>query len=280
MCPVFTAFTSDKKHVNYDIIDNYAQLLKQKGITGILVNGTTGEGMCLRVEERKRLAEEWLKVCRKYNIVCMVQIGGTTVADVYDLAEHAEKIGVDAVLCLPELFFKPTCEEDLVYYLKEVARYCPTRPLFYYHIPIFTKVYLTMSRLCDIAEREISTFCGIKYTSGDLIDGTNCLKEGRNVILGADSVLSGALILGFDAAILTTLNICPEYALECYDYIQKGKINEARTAQDKLNRRIGDILSRGSGDWVETMKDEFNRTNGKLNAGPFRKPSLNILKKH
>lgn len=67
--------------------------MKQKNITGILVNGTTGEGVCLRVDERKRLAEEWLKVCRKYGFVCMVHIGGTVVADVYDLAEHAEKIG-------------------------------------------------------------------------------------------------------------------------------------------------------------------------------------------
>lgn len=137
-----------------------------------------------------------------------------------------------------------------------------------------------MPRFYDIAEREISTFCGLKYTSGDLVQGTNCLKQGRNVILGADTIMAGAFTLGFDAAILTTLNIYPEHALECYDAIQKGKIREAQTAQEKLNQRIRDILSRGSGDWVETMKDEFNKVNGKLNAGPYRKPCLNVIKRH
>lgn len=129
-----------RKRVNYDIIDKYAQWLKQHGVDAVLVNGTTGEGTCLRVEERKRTAEEWLRACRKYHMTCMVQIGGAAIANVYDLAEHAEQIGADACLCLPELFFKPTSEEDLVHYLKEVAQYCPTRPLLYYHIPAFTGV--------------------------------------------------------------------------------------------------------------------------------------------
>lgn len=152
-------FFYSRRQVNYDIIDTYAQYLKQKGITGVLVNGTTGEGVCLRVDERKRLAEEWLKVSRKYGFVCMVQIGGTTIADVFDLAEHAEKIGVDAVLSLPELFFKPTTEEDLVYYLKEVAKYCPTRPFYYYHIPVFTRVDCKFIRSNSILDQSILNFC-------------------------------------------------------------------------------------------------------------------------
>lgn len=130
-----------KRNINFDIIDKYAQLLKQKGVTAILVNSTTGEGTTMRVEERKRIVEEWFKACRKHQLYCIVQIGGTAVADVYELAEHAEKLGVDAVLVLPDLFYKPICEEDLVHYLKDVAQYCPTRALLYCHIPMFTQVY-------------------------------------------------------------------------------------------------------------------------------------------
>lgn len=114
--------------------------MKTKGVHGVLVNGTTGEGTCLRLDERKRLAEEWLKCCRKYGIICMVQIGGCCIAEVCELAEHCEKIGVDACLCLPDLFFKPRCEEDLCEYFKEICKYCPTRPMYYYHIPGFTGV--------------------------------------------------------------------------------------------------------------------------------------------
>lgn len=68
----------------------------------------------------------------------MTQIGGTS--DVYELANHAEKLEVSAVLCLPDYFFRPTVEEELVDYLKNIAEYCPTRPLYYYHIPQFSNV--------------------------------------------------------------------------------------------------------------------------------------------
>lgn len=52
----------------------------------------------MRIDERKRIVEEWFKVCRKHQLYCVVQIGGTAIVDVYDLAEHAAKLGVDAVL--------------------------------------------------------------------------------------------------------------------------------------------------------------------------------------
>lgn len=121
--------------MNYDAIDEYCKFLKNKGVDGALVNGTSGEGTCLRLEERKRLAEVWSVACKKYGVTLMLQIGGCDVLSVFELAQHAELIGVDCVLCLPDLFFKPKIEEDLVSYIKSIARYCPTRPLYYYHIP-------------------------------------------------------------------------------------------------------------------------------------------------
>lgn len=94
----------------------------------------------MKTEERRRNAEEWLKACQKHKMTCMIQVGGTSVSDVHELAAHAEDIGVDAVLCLPDLFFKPVTEEDLVHYVQKMSEYCPTRPLFYYHFPKRTGV--------------------------------------------------------------------------------------------------------------------------------------------
>lgn len=129
-----------RRSVNYDLIDKYCQYLKSKGVQGVLVNGVTGEGTCLRIDERKRLAEEWLKMCRKYGLSMVLCIGGCDIDDVYQLCEHAEKIGVDCITLMPDLFYKPKCEEDLVEYFKYVCKYCPTRPVYYYHIPEYTYV--------------------------------------------------------------------------------------------------------------------------------------------
>lgn len=270
MAPVFTAYHNDSdKTVNYEIIDPYAKYLKQKKIEAVLVNGTSGEGMLMNVEERKQVTEAWKKACDDNGIVLMVQIGGAPYPDVVELAKHAEKLGVDGVLCLPELYFKPKSPEKLTEYLKNVATYCPTTPFFYYHIPMFTDVSVHMPTFLDMAEQSIPNFRGIKYTSGDLDQGSACLKPDRHIFLGADSILCGAVAAGFDSFIMTTLNICPEISYEIIENVNNGQLSVARENQKELNARISDILKYG--DWVTAMKRAFNES-CHLNLGKTRAP--------
>lgn len=103
--------------INYDCIDRYGHFLKEKGVEGVLVNGWTGEGMTLGVEERKKVTEEWVKCGKKYGLkVCLLVGGCTTLADTYDIAEHAERCNVDCVLVVPDPFYrKHMTEEDLIW---------------------------------------------------------------------------------------------------------------------------------------------------------------------
>ncbi|XP_059616379.1 N-acetylneuraminate lyase B-like [Phlebotomus argentipes] len=260
MAPVFTAFKNDPvQSVNCELIDPYAKWLKERGIQAVLVNGTTGEGMSMSVSERKTTAEEWQKACRKHGMTLMLQIGGVPFVDVAELAKHADQLGVDAVLCLPELYFKPKTEPDLVKYLAKVATHCPKTPLLYYHIPVNTGVNLSMPKFLGLAEKEIDTFVGIKYTSGDLALGSACLAENRFIFLGADSILCGALAQGFDSSIMTILNVCPELAIEIYNAVKKGDVFKAREKQKELSAVVDRILAEGGGEWVPSMKKEFNR---------------------
>lgn len=131
-----------------------------------------------------------------------------------------------------------------------------------------------MPRFYDLIEEEVSTFCGLKYTCGDMEIGVQLIKEGRSIMLGSDTILFGALSLGFDAAILTTLNICPDIACEIYQHFLKNNQNEGLKAQRKLNQRIKNILANDTGEWVENMKTEFNNVHVDFKAGPVRKPTV------
>lgn len=101
------------KSLDLDVIPKYADYLNDKGIEAVLgkrlsishkkkhfqaslkllitptylhlVNGTTGEGMSMSVEERKSVAEKWFPETRRLNITMMVQVGGTSSADVFEL---------------------------------------------------------------------------------------------------------------------------------------------------------------------------------------------------
>ena len=98
-----------------------------------------------------------------------------------------------------------------------------------------------MAEFMKLAKIEIPNFAGIKYTSGDLEKGVACLKYGQ-VFLGADTILSGAIALGFDSAIMTTLNIFPEYSIKIMDLMKNGKVADAIIVQYQLNDKIGEIL--------------------------------------
>lgn len=141
-----------RKTIDYEIIEKYGQYLKTNGIHGVLVNGVSAEGTCLRFEERKHLAEEWLKVCRKQGLTMLLSIGGCGITEVYDLVEHAEEIGVDCIVLMPDLFYKPKIEEDLVEYIQNIVKYCPTRPIYYYHIPEYTNVHCKFSYLVRMSK--------------------------------------------------------------------------------------------------------------------------------
>lgn len=130
------------------MIDKYANHLKNSGMHGVMVNGMTGEGMTLTMDERKRITEKWFEVTRKYDMKMLLNIGGLDLAEIYELAEHAEKIKVDAVMLLPDLFYKPRTEEDLVMFMKDITLRMPTRPVFYYHIPMMTDVYYCKFKSC------------------------------------------------------------------------------------------------------------------------------------
>lgn len=102
-----------------------------------------------------------------------------------------------------------------------------------------------MPKFLNLAEKEIPNFVGLKYTSGDLEQGTACLKPGRSVFLGADTILCAAAAIGFESSIMTTLNFCPELSLEIMKYVRENRLQEARQTQEVLTKRVQKILENG-----------------------------------
>lgn len=243
MAPVFTPFDLDEG-VHYEMIDPYAKLLKSKKINAVLVNGTTGEGTSLNLAERKKTTEKWKEACEKYEMLLMVQIAGGPMADTIALARHCSDLKVDGVLCLPELYHKPKTIEKLLDYICDISFHCSNIPIYYYHIPMLTNVNLPMDAFMELASRQLPAFAGIKYTSGDMEMGVKCLQYGQ-VFLGSDTILAGAIALGFDCFIMTTVNIKPEFSLSIIELMEEGKVKEAREQQMKLNDFVKKALDLG-----------------------------------
>lgn len=104
--------------------------------------------MTLTYEERLKTAEEWFKVAQKYDLKMFLFLGGLPIPELYQLAEHAEKLKVDAVIVMPDFYYgKYMTVEDMSNFIKEFYKYMPTRPLFHFHHYIYQYANYQRSKL-------------------------------------------------------------------------------------------------------------------------------------
>lgn len=102
-----------KGDLDLGVVPRVVDYLASKGISGIYIAGSTGEGMSLTDEERRGVAEAYVGAA-KGRMKSFVQVGHNSLRASADLAGHAESIGADAVSATPTGYFKVSGEAELV----------------------------------------------------------------------------------------------------------------------------------------------------------------------
>jgi dihydrodipicolinate synthase/N-acetylneuraminate lyase len=82
-----------------EAFDPLVDFFVSSGLDGILALGTAGEGILLRVEERRRVADLFLRAADN-RLDVAVHCGAQTTADTVVLAAHAAEVGADAVVVI------------------------------------------------------------------------------------------------------------------------------------------------------------------------------------
>jgi len=230
----------DDGSVNIDVIEQQARLFSANRILGAFICGTTGEGKLLTLDERKRIAERWTGVADR-NLAVIVHVGCDSLEESKTLAAHAQKNGAYATAAVGPSFFKPAGIDDLVRYCEAVASAAPEIPFYYYHLPTMTGLYFSMIDFLERAADRIPNLAGIKFTSEDLMDLTQCLhyEDGRfDILFGRDEILLAGLALGARGAVGSTYNYAAPLYHQIIDAYERGDIPAARD----LQRRSQEIV--------------------------------------
>src|ERR687883_1516128 len=90
-----------------DAFRPYLEFLAAGGLDGLLALGTTGEGILLSVEERKRVAELYVAG----PLPAIVHCGAQTTAATVELAGHAAALGAGGGAGVPPPYYPPGQEE-------------------------------------------------------------------------------------------------------------------------------------------------------------------------
>ncbi|UXD25976.1 N-acetylneuraminate lyase [Yersinia enterocolitica] len=164
----------EQGEVNYPVIDQIAEHLVNDGVKGVYVCGTTGEGIHCSVEERKKIAERWVKAAQgKLSIT--LHTGALSIKDAVDLSRHAETLDIFATSAIGPCFFKPGNIDDLIAYCQAIAAAAPSKGFYYYHSGM-SGVNLDMEQFLIKAESKIPNLSGIKFNNADLYEFQRCLR--------------------------------------------------------------------------------------------------------
>ncbi|XP_051758078.1 N-acetylneuraminate lyase isoform X2 [Ctenopharyngodon idella] len=201
----FTPLTAEGE-INLSVIGPYIEyLIEKQNVKSVFVNGTTGEGCSLTVDERKQLAAAWCQHGKGKLEQVVVHVGCMSIKDSQELARHAASIGADAIAVISPSYFKPINAEALRLFIKEVSASAPDLPMYYYHLPGMTGVALEAADVLNGIEQMIPSFQGVKYSGTDLRDLGQCVcySQAHNwsVLYGVDEQLLGALVLGVHGAV-------------------------------------------------------------------------------
>ncbi|XP_058277672.1 N-acetylneuraminate lyase isoform X3 [Hirundo rustica] len=204
-----TPMTPDGK-INLPVIRQYVDyLVNEQNVKNVFVNGTTGEGLSLSIQERRQLAEEWMCQGKDKLDHVIIHVGALNLPECQELARHAAAIGADGIAVIAPFFFKPTNKDELVAFLQKVASEAPEVPFYYYHIPPLTGVKIRVEELLDGIKAQIPTFQGVKFSDTDLLDLAQCINKNETgefeFLYGVDEFLTGEFLnfvikLGFGVA--------------------------------------------------------------------------------
>ena len=257
-----------------ETIPAYYELLSGNRIAGAFINGSTGEGVSMSLEEKKHVTRAWAEVATDPHFALINLVGGTSLPECIELARYSAEQGIGAISVLPPFYFKPASVTQLARFITEIGKAVPALPVYYYHIPVLTGVGFSMIDLLREIEPMLPNFVGIKYTHEDFMDYLSCLHfaDGRyDMLWGRDENLLAALALGAPGTVGSTYNYAAPLYYELYDAFVKNDLPEARRIQQQSIDMIR-LLGKYGG--ISTGK-AFMKLMG-LDCGTFRLPVTNM----
>ncbi len=238
---MYTPFFRDGSkagELNEEMIERLVEYAVKKGLTGMYLTGSTGEGFLLSKDERIRVYSRAAKAA-KGRLKLIAHVGCLNTDDACYLARAAARVGIDWVSSVAPVYFGQNFEAAYDHY--KVISEATDLPFL---------VYSVVGKLVpDQAARffDLKNVHGMKYTGRDYFEvGSLCRKLSKPAIFfaGADEQELQALSTGHFAGVIgTTDNQMPAHHVEICRLADQGRFIEARSLQDDVCRFVEVLFS-------------------------------------
>jgi dihydrodipicolinate synthase/N-acetylneuraminate lyase len=181
--------------------------LSAGGLDGVLACGTTGEGILLDPEERRRAVERFVEA-RPDGFQVAVHAGAQTTAETVALARHACEAGADAVAVIAPPYF-PLDELALFEHLRAAAEACDPLPFYVYEF-VGRSGYATPVAVVERLRTAVGNLAGMKVSDTPWSAIEPYLLEGLDVFVGSEPLVLEGFAHGATGAVSGLAAAFPE----------------------------------------------------------------------
>jgi dihydrodipicolinate synthase/N-acetylneuraminate lyase len=176
-----------------DAFGPMTEFLARGGVDGILALGTTGEGILLSAEDRKRAAELFVEHGPDGFSVA-VHCGAQTTEETTALSAHAAEIGADAVAVIGPPYYAFD-ERELHAHFLAAARACDPLPFYVYEFEARAG-YVVPPSVVERLREDAANLAGLKVSDSPLERVRPYLLEGLDVFVGQEPLAVEAMAEG------------------------------------------------------------------------------------
>jgi dihydrodipicolinate synthase/N-acetylneuraminate lyase len=224
-----TPLRDEGEALDEDAFAPYLEYLAAGGLDGILALGTSGEGILLAADERRRAATLFVEARGELDVA--VHCGAQTTAETVALAAHAAEIGADAVAVIGPPYYALD-EEALVRHFAAAAEACAPLPFYLYEFRARAGYSIppgAIDRLRELAPN----LAGLKVSNQPFEQVEPYLVEGLDVFVGAESLVLRGLEHGAAGAVSGLAAVFPERVARLV-HERSGDVGEVRAMLERF----------------------------------------------
>ena len=238
--------------INFELLEKQVSYLVSSGINGLFVNGTTGEGAWLTMEEKEQVFKSVKEISKGKVFLCAACLQPSTEMVINEIRAF-EKYEPDYIVAVTPYYYSVS-HEAIMEHFKKIAHYSSV-PLILYNIPQCTHNKMELITILELAKEE--KIAGIKDSSGDFISFTRGVytpvPESFSWIQGEDYLDGPAFNIGADGVVTGLGNVFIEPYVRMYEEAKKENYQEVNEIQKRINE-LYEIIQLTGGKVIPAIK--------------------------
>lgn len=220
--PAITTCFDEQLNIDHEFTGRHVCWLVDNGCTGIVANGSLGEGGTMSIEEKSALWKTIVSAVGE-RVPVVAAIASMTTADACAQAVEAASAGCTGLMVLPPYVYRGDWRE-MKYHVSEIIKAAPLSCMLYNN-PVAYGTDFLPEQIAELAA-ELPNLHAVKESSTDVrrVTAIKALTGDRlKIFVGVDDAIVEGIDAGATGWIAGLVSAFPKESVDLFNYAMNGE---------------------------------------------------------